>query len=612
MNWPHLRAFIWLRWRLVVNRLRRGGTLNAVLALLLVIVGVFCSGALIVIFFLVGLLGLADVEPAVLMFVWDGLVFAFLFTWTSGTLVELQRADVLSLDKFLHLPVSPAAAFLLNYFSSLFCFSMMFFLPSMLALTLGLIASRGVALALVLPALGAFLLMVTALTYQFQGWLASLMMNKRRRRTVLVLLTMVFVLLCQVPNLLNLYAPWTTQKQDPSSIQLHGKLDDLKKSFDSGEITAQEYHEREQELRREFETTRLESEERTLRRIEETLRFANHVLPVGWLPLGAEASSRGNAVPALLGTLGMAFIGTVSLWRSYRTTVRLYTGHFSSGARGAVVAAAPKAPRPPATNLLEWRLPFVSEQAAVVALGGLRSLLRAPEMKLAFLSQVILVAIFASTTLMRLTNPPELVRPLLAAGGMTIALFGMSQVIGNQFGCARTGFRTFVLSAGPRREILLGKNLGVAPVPLVFAAIALIVVQVRFPMRIDHFVAVVPQMLTMYLLFCMLANWVSLLAPMRLRSGSLRATNPRMLAILIQLGYVLLFPWVLAPSFAPLAAEFVLAELFGISQVPAYLILTILELVVVGLIYRLMLNLQGRVLQASEMRILERVAIRDE
>ncbi len=51
------------------------------------------------------------------------------------------------------------------------------------------LTSRGSLLLRVLPLLAAFLLMVTALTYQFQGWLASLMSNPRRRRTVIVMIT---------------------------------------------------------------------------------------------------------------------------------------------------------------------------------------------------------------------------------------------------------------------------------------------------------------------------------------------------------------------------------------------------------------------------------------
>ena len=73
--------------------------------------------------------------------------------------------------------------------------------------------SRGCCCCPSLPSLAAFLLMVTALTYQFQGWLASLMSNPRRRRTVIVATTAIFVLIAQLPNLLNFFAPWGAQQQ---------------------------------------------------------------------------------------------------------------------------------------------------------------------------------------------------------------------------------------------------------------------------------------------------------------------------------------------------------------------------------------------------------------
>ena len=63
---------------------------------------------------------------------------------------------------------------------------------------------KGILLVPVFLLLAAFFLMVTALTYQLQGWLASLMSNPRRRRTVVVATTAIFVLIVQLPNLLNL------------------------------------------------------------------------------------------------------------------------------------------------------------------------------------------------------------------------------------------------------------------------------------------------------------------------------------------------------------------------------------------------------------------------
>ena len=37
MNWEHLRAFVWLRWRLRFNQVRKGGIFNAIILGLLVV-----------------------------------------------------------------------------------------------------------------------------------------------------------------------------------------------------------------------------------------------------------------------------------------------------------------------------------------------------------------------------------------------------------------------------------------------------------------------------------------------------------------------------------------------------------------------------------------------
>ena len=187
MNVEHFRAFLWLRWRLLINQLRRGGIANAVILALFAVGTVALSIGACVGFFLVGVFAVGDALPTVILYVWDGLVVAFLFAWMMGLLIELQRSEVLSLDKVLHLPVSLRGAFLINYISSLFSVTLMVFLPGLLAFGIGLAVARGPLLLLLLPLVAAFLFMVTALTYQFQGWLASLMANKRRRRTVIVL-----------------------------------------------------------------------------------------------------------------------------------------------------------------------------------------------------------------------------------------------------------------------------------------------------------------------------------------------------------------------------------------------------------------------------------------
>ena len=83
------------------------------------------------------------------LFAWDGIVLAVLFMWMIGLVADLQRAEALSLDRFLPLPVSLSGAFLVNYLSSLFSLNLMLFVPAMLGLSLGLVFGLGPVLLLV-------------------------------------------------------------------------------------------------------------------------------------------------------------------------------------------------------------------------------------------------------------------------------------------------------------------------------------------------------------------------------------------------------------------------------------------------------------------------------
>jgi ABC-2 type transport system permease protein len=254
--------------------------------------------------------------------------------------------------------------------------------------------------------------------------------------------------------------------------------------------------------------------------------------------------------------------------------------------------------------MLEWRLPWLSEQASAVALGGLRSLTRAPEAKMILLSPILLVIIFGGLFLTHSFEPPAMVRPLAAFGGVSMILLTMIQLVGNQFGFDRGGFRVYVLSAAPRREVLLGKNAAAAPLALGLSAVILVLLQTAFPMRVDYFLAAIPQALTMYLLFCLLANCLSIYAPSLVRSGSFKPANPKGFALLLQFAFLFLFPWTLLPALLPLGVEFGLNQLGWLQGWPICLTLSVLECAAVVLIYRLVLTWEGLALQAREQKIL--------
>ena len=650
MNWQHLKTFFWLRWRLAVNQWRRAGTLNLVLMMIFAVSVAVMAVPLFIGSVFVGIYAFDRAEPVHLMYVWDGLVIAFVFFWMIGVLTELQRSEPLSLSKFLHLPVSVNGAFLINYVSSLLRLSLILFGPVLFGLSIGLVVSKGPMLILVLPAVAAFLLMISAITYQFQGWLASLMSNPRRRRTVVVATTIGFILIVQAPNLLNLSGIWRRPRLSDREIKFFHEQTKLDQTWLKGEISAEEHARRRRELTQQnpgldrfarfdeeyaeldrallaheispvehdrlrgevnqkFRQALAESDHVPAAQIAESVRLINLVVPLGWLPVGVKGAAVGNPLPALLGILGMALIGSTSLWRAYRTTVRLYQGGFTTRKpRSPRAAARPAKEGRPRVLLVERRLIGCSEPVSAIALAGLRSLLRSPEAKMMLLGLVIMSGFFVFLVSRASRDLAELLRPLIGTGGLFVVLLGLIQLMSNQFGFDRDGFRVFVLCAASRRDILLGKNLTFALVAAFAAAINLAVVGVMLPMRPDHLLALLPQAVSMYLMFCLVVNVLSIYVPMHIAPGALKPANPKVLPILLQmLVTASVFPMTQLPLLVPLGIEALLESQHWTGGFPVYLPLSVVCCALVVVIYKWLIQWEGRLLQAREQKILESV-----
>src|SRR5439155_26927105 len=147
----------------------------------------------------------------------------------------------------------------------------------------------------------AFMLMITAITYQFQGWLASLMQNKRRRRTVIVVVTASIILVGQLPNLISIYSPWRSR----SDLFQYGVAE---------ESNREELDRRQGAINRTPASALPQianlprSSGPDLQKLNQNapmIRLINAILPPGWLPLGVMTLAEGSVLPALLGTLGL-------------------------------------------------------------------------------------------------------------------------------------------------------------------------------------------------------------------------------------------------------------------------------------------------------------------
>ncbi len=582
MNWEQLKTILWLRWRLMSNQGRRSGALGAVFTVVISITALGVGAACFVGGLLGGLLGLANKPPLVIMLVWLVVTLFFLFFWVIGLLTELQRSEMIDLQRLMHLPVALGQMFTINYLVSHFSMSIVVVVPLMFGLGLGLALGRGPQMILLIPLAMSMVFMITAWTYCLRGWLATMMSNPRRRRTVIMFITMAIVLLAQGPNLYF------------NVLQRHGAA--------SGKTQT----ERQQQ--------NAEHVAETQRSLEMLMGLQGFVPPL-WVPVGAQELAAGNPLPALLGTLGGAGIAALGLRRAYRGTVKFYQGDTGGKAavKRTVSAEAAKTPAARANNglnFLERSIPFVPEQSAALALATLRSLLRAPEVKMAWATSFIVTIILGASFFLRSTaSVPDAVKPFFATGSVVFPIFFLAQFFGNQFGFDRDGFRALMLSPVDRRRILLGKNLATLPVGACFGALLIALTSLRLHLATPTVLATLFQLASVLLMAGVAGNLLSILVPYRIQPGSMKPTKMPGLAMVVLMLCHVLFPVAMLPVFAGPLLELLWQRLHWPDFVPVNLICSVLLLGVMTIVYWQTLAPLGRLLQRRETKVLAVITV---
>ena len=567
MNREQLKTILWLRWRLLCNQSSRHGGLGLVIAAIVGVGALLLSGFAGVGALLLGIFALDRVPPWGIMGIWAGITLVFLLFWMIGLLAELQRSETIDLQRLMHLPVALGQMFVINYLVSHFTLSIVLFVPVMIGLSLGLALARGPELLLLLPLALSMVFMVTAWTYCLRGWLATLMANPRRRRTVIMAVTLAFILIAQGPNLyFNVFG------------RAERQADRLPKGW-------------------------------------QTLVAAQGFFPPLWVSVGARELAEGHVLPALCGTLGCLGLGALGLRRAYRTTLRFYRGETGGRARVRMPSAgATVAPAATTANerdqFLEIRLPGVPEPSAALALATFRSMLRAPEVKMAWASSFIVTLIVGASLLFH--SAPSIspaVKPFLATATVVFSIFMLVQFFANQFGFDRDGFRSLMLSPVDRQWILLGKNLACAPVGAGFGLILLGIISLRLHLPFFEFAAVVFQLAALLLFAGLAGNLLSILVPYRIQAGSLRPTKMPGLAVIVMMLCHLFFPLAMTPVFvAPLAA-LAWREAGLPDAVPVNLIFSVLLAALAAILYWQTLAPIGRLLHRRETKILNVVTV---
>lgn len=572
MNLSQLQTMLWLRWRLTRNQWQRNGPLNAMIMMVAVSVGLTLAAIGSVAGVAGGMLGLSEASPQSMMLVFDVLIAVFLFLWMMGLITELQQSEILDLGRFLHLPVALRDVFLLNYFSSLLSFSMAMILPVMLGLTVGLVLGRGAEMLLLLPLVLSFFFMITAWTYCLRSWLAGLMINKRRRRAVVMGVTLAFILLVQLPNLVTNF--W------------------LRDGPDNPPQTAEEMEQ--------YVAQRVAKHEQ----MAAVFDVAHRVVPLLWLPNGARALTENRVWPALWGAIGMLAIGTWGMARAYRSTICFYQGSETAKATPALAAVATQ--RSDRKILVERRLPGIPEEASALGLATFRSMSRAPEVKMALVMNVLVFGFIGASMLMRRAPSfPFEFRPFLASGAAAVTFMGLPQLLFNHFGFDRSGFRALVLLPTPRHRILLGKTVALAPLALIVFSVFLAAVTALAHLRFLDLLAAGLEFVAAFLVMSVLGNLASILAPYRVAAGSMKRTKIKATTMLLMFLIQFLSIPVMLPLFLPPTLGLLIGHFYGLPVAVVTLMFALLLAALSAFLYWQTLQPLGRLLERREQRILE-------
>ena len=251
-----------------------------------------------------------------------------------------------------------------------------------------------------------------------------------------------------------------------------------------------------------------------------------------------------------------------------------------------------------------WQLPLISAELSAIIEKEMRYAMRNAQIRMLALMPLILIVVRAINSRRWGTGRPPASEDFLTYGSGLIATGGVLYVFVilaglscNLFAFEKDGMRTLILSPVDRRMILLGKNIAIAVLALVFSTILLILNTIVFrDLTASTLLFIVLSFVIFAAISSTIGNWLSIHFPKRMRFG--KRMNVSGVA-----GF-LVIPMIIVLATPPLLAA--LVGYFSRNLYYQYLALLGLALISVGL-YSLIIDFHGRSLAKREINILEAV-----
>jgi hypothetical protein len=324
-----------------------------------------------------------------------------------------------------------------------------------------------------------------------------------------------------------------------------------------------------------------------------------------WTPPGAAASliagTTANeplsyAIDFLILTAYIVVLIVATYWIARRAALGLGG---SKRRRGATVAQS-------AEGYVGWEIPLLTPDLSAIVEKELRYVMRNAQIRMLALMPLILVVIrlfqsqrFDTRSVAR-TGADEFFTygsGLMAAGGVLYVFLLLGGLSCNQFAFEEGGMRTLVLSPIDRKNILIGKNLALTLVALVFSIVLLTINSIVFrDLTALNLLFVLLSFIAFAAIISIFGNWMSIRFPKRMEFG--KRLNVSGVSGLLFL-----------PLLALLAAPPVLSVLAGYLTTNLLIeLLTLAGFCLVTLaIYLIAIGYQGKSLARREIEILDAV-----
>ena len=334
-------------------------------------------------------------------------------------------------------------------------------------------------------------------------------------------------------------------------------------------------------------------------------RHAESISVLRWTPPGAIAYGlthglhAGNAVGYTIALLAISAYATILIAIAYWLSHRAILG---GGRRRRTPA---KLEKPVAVDYTGWEIPLMPPALSAVVEKELRYLMRNAQVRTLILAPLIILVVrfmnrrrfgqsgggaFGSESL-------KYGEGLMATVGVLYVFLILSGLFCNQFALEHAGMRTLILSPVDRKTLLLGKNIAMSTLALVFSAGLLVVNELVFrDIGPGALLFTAISFSIFAALISVVGNALSIRFPKRMKFGKrLNASG---------VAGLLMIPMIFALILPPLAATAVgyLAQ----SLLVEYVTLTALAAFAIGF-YMWLINSQGDSLQRRELEILEAV-----